>query len=135
MRLTTLGTNRVIAGGLLGQLNEGHLEIYAGARLEHPDAPLELQIRLVSLTLPAFSNPVAGSTMGRDIGPSAIEVTGEARFAILLAPDGERLADLTVNTREEEPTADLLFERTDFHRGGPCTIALLALTLSGLSAE
>jgi hypothetical protein len=134
MRLTPTGINRVIATGLLDQLNEGSIEIYAGARLERPDAPLKLQIRLVTLPLPAFSEPVSGSTIGRDIGPASIDVTGEARFALLLAPDGERIADLTVNTPDAEPSADLHFARTDFHRGGDCRIDLFALTLSGVSA-
>lgn len=136
MRITVAMANRLI-GELAYQLNAGSLVILDGARPSKPDASLAFQPVLVSIPFqtPAFADPVDGAAVAHDLPPQAIAVSGDAGFAQLHTATGQVVADLTVRAvdAQDADQADLLLERTDFQRGGLCTISRLTLRLPRVS--
>lgn len=128
LRLTTQAADRVLAHGLLSEIDAGHLNLYSGSRPKTPDAGLELQALLVSIPLTAFTASV-GTLTTTAFTPELIQATGEARWAQLLASDGATLGDLTVGTLGRDPSPDVILDRTDLQKGGTCVLERLTIVL------
>ncbi len=103
-------------------LSGGSIEIYAGS------PPSGIQDRLTSIPLarPAFAVNEQGHAVALGVLSSVILVSGTAGWAQLLSGDGEVVADLTVGT---DSGSDLVVDRTDFQRGGTCTLDAVTLRL------
>ncbi len=89
----------------------------------------------IPLPSPAFTKAFDGQALGHALPEMPIAVTGEAATARLETAAGHVVADLTMRTEDaaDAAMADVLVDRTDFHRGGICRVAPLVLTMSRLS--
>lgn len=103
-------------------IDGGTVDIYSGS------PPLVFQAKLASIPLghPALVVTDRGLAVGMGPLSSVVLATGEAGWAQLVSQREETVAELTAGTA---PGNDLVLERTDFHRGGQCTITDLTLRL------
>lgn len=106
-------------------LSGGSLVIYDG------DGTFTEPLVRIVLPVPAFPIAEGAKTVARALPPSVIDRTGEARRAQLLTATGEVLANLTVKATDavDADEADVLVDRTDFHRGGICQVSQISLRL------
>lgn len=121
MRLTTATVNRIV-DDLASRLNGGALVIYNGSQNELVRVPLDS---------PAFESAVDGIAVAIDLPESVILATGEGSRAQWQTAQGEGLADLVVRgvDAEDADAADVLLDRTDFQRGGMCSVSRATLSL------
>lgn len=133
MRLTEQARNTFV-DDLTHRLAGGELAIYEGPLPASPtDSVPTFKEPLVRLHLPApaFAPAVKGSAEGYPMEVAPILATGEASWARLTSAKGEVVADLVVTAIDAKNVrdADVIVDRTDFHRGGKCTVTHFALRL------
>jgi hypothetical protein len=129
MRWTIEGSNRTLAGGLLTAVKGGRLEIYAGARLDTVESPLEFQQLLAVAPLRAFDGPSVGAVTAILNEGVPVQATGAASMALLVAADGSRIADYSVGKIGRDH-ADVLMTQTDLRAGDTMTVTSLTIALS-----
>jgi hypothetical protein len=132
MRLTEDTVNGLV-DGLASKLAGGRIGFYAGSPPNSPtvSVPIFQELVVLRLASPAFRPAVGGRATGLIPEPSDIRDTGEVAWARLSTATGEPVADLVVAspTSAEAKEADIIVDRTDFHRGGKCTVSSMALRL------
>ncbi len=123
MTWTPAAVDRIV-DDFAARLRRGWIVMYAS----RPDGQTP---PLVRQPLAGFAPAVDGLAVALDLSPSQIDRDGTARWAELLATDGEVLAVVRVRSVEEQAQADpgdVLVDRTDFHQGGLLTLARVTLT-------
>lgn len=136
MRLAPAVLNRLVET-LATECAGGTIAIYDG---DPPSSPLDpvptFRDPLVSLRFqsPAFSPAKDGRALAKILEPQGIANTGEASWARLAGDDGDVKADLIVRSKDspEAREADIVVDRSDFHRGGICTLSSVVLRLPAI---
>lgn len=131
MRVSEATVNRLI--DTMGASLDGGALVFYDGRPPRPSEALEDPAELVRVLLPvpAFHPAEAGKATSHDLPDTLVGDTGEARWARLLTSGGLVVADLVVRAQEapDRASADILVDRTDFHRGGVCRLQPLILTM------
>ncbi len=80
---------------------------------------------------PAFEPARNAVAVSHDLPPSVNVATGEARRAQLATSTGEVIADVPVRSVDDPNSdpGDVILDRTDFQRGGVCTLTRVTLAL------
>jgi hypothetical protein len=117
---------------LAHQLDAGTLTIHEGKKPASPlvDLPTFLDpLAVLSFRSPAFSPAMNGKARATELS-SIVLRSGTATWG-RLANAGQTVADYVIkaSTDPDADEADLLMERTDFHRGGPVVISSVTLKL------
>jgi hypothetical protein len=109
------------------RLNGGQLRIYESA----PSGAFAEPLVSLQLRSPAFPPATGGRAQALVPQKAEIKKTGEATYGELVTAGGEVLATLAVasTTSPEAKYADVLADRTDFHRGGYCESVSIVLRL------
>lgn len=109
------------------RLSGGQLRIFASPPTGTFTEPLvSLQLRT-----PAFPPAVDGRATALPPQKAEIQQTGEATYGELVTASGDLIATLTVASRDTDAAreADVVADRTDFHRGGFCESVSIVLRL------
>lgn len=127
MNLSSYATNRLVdeAAALL---DAGSLRIYESG----PSASLREALVSVPFQSPAFGpSDEQGQAIAHELPATPIALTGEARWGEFVTATGTVFGDLKVRAvdADDAADADVVLDRTDFHRGGLCTIARVVLRL------
>jgi hypothetical protein len=118
------------------RLAGGTLALYPGGPPASPQDDLPVfkdALVVVTLRTPAFHPAVGGRAMGLPLETAGIRATGEASWGRLSTSSGEAIADLVVSAADSPDVreADIVVDRTDFHRGGICAVSSMLLRLPG----
>lgn len=126
MKLTEALVNEIV-DDVAARLNGGTLRIFEAPPTAAFSAPL------VSLQLgnPAFHPAKGGKTSVVSLAKAQIDQTGEASYGELVTVTGDVLATLAVASKDAADVrdADVVADRTDFHRGGFCEALSVVLRL------
>ncbi len=109
------------------RLNGGQLRIFESA----PAGAFSEPLVALQLRSPAFPPAVGGRAAALPPQKAEIARTGEASYGELVTASGEVLATLVIaaTNSPEARYADVLADRTDFHRGGMCEVVSIVLRL------
>lgn len=131
MRLTAPTVNDLL-DALGVHLNGGTLTVFNGSPPDAPDQPSgDVPLAVVTFPSPAFHPASDGRAVSLPIDRTVVLETGDARWGQLTRSDGSILGDVVIRAMDDPDAdeADLLANRTDFHRGGPVTLGPLTLKL------
>jgi len=130
MKLSDTTVNAVV-DDIGARLSGGQLRIFESK----PAGAFSEPLVSVQLRSPAFQPASRGRSVAVPPQKAEISRTGEATYAELVTAAGEVLASLVVAaaSSEEARNADVLADRTDFHRGGMCESVSIVLRLPTVS--
>jgi hypothetical protein len=126
MKLSEKTVNAVV-DDLGARLSGGQLLIFESV----PTGVFAEPLVALQLRSPAFQPASRGRAVAMTPQKAEIARTGEATYAELVTAAGEVLATLAVAAANSEAArdADVIADRTDFHRGGMCESVSIVLRL------